>query len=84
MDLLGNVTSANLFISAAQQQPQLTELANTALSHGIDLYMNKDYKGAIREFQRSIGLAPQSQYAVDASNYTANSYLQMDEPEKAI
>jgi tetratricopeptide (TPR) repeat protein len=84
MDLLGSVNSTTLFISSAQQQPQLEDLANTALSHGIDLYVNKDYKGAIREFQRSVGLAPQSQHAVDASNYTANAYLQMDEPEKAI
>lgn len=84
MDLSNNISAENLFISSAQQQPQLENLANRALSNGIDLYMKEDYKGAIKEFQRSIGLSPQSDYSVDASNYTANSYLQLDEPEKAI
>ncbi len=84
MDMLSSVNAESLFFSTAQQQPQLEELANSALSHGIDLYMKEDYKGAIKEFQRSVGLAPQSEYAVDASNYVANAYLQLDQPEKAI
>ncbi|MBW2168177.1 MAG: tetratricopeptide repeat protein [Deltaproteobacteria bacterium] len=84
MDLLSNVNAENLFISTAQQQPQLENLANKALSNGIDLYIKKDYIGAIKEFQRSIGLSPQSQYSVEASNYTANAYLQLNETEKAI
>lgn len=84
MDLVNSVAAENIFISTASQQSQLEELANRALSNGIDLYMRKDYEGAAKEFQRSIGLAPQSQYSVDASNYMANAYLQLNQTEKAI
>jgi tetratricopeptide (TPR) repeat protein len=84
MDVVNSVAAESIFVSTATQQSQLEELANRALSNGIDLYMRKDYEGAAKEFQRSIGLAPQSQYAVDASNYMANAYLQLNQPEKAI
>lgn len=84
MDVVNSVAAENIFISTASQQSQLEELANRALSNGIDLYMRKDYEGAAKEFQRSIGLAPQSQYSVDASNYMANAYLQLNQTEKAI
>ena len=84
MDVMNSVAAENIFISTASQQSQLEELANRALSNGIDLYMRKDYEGAAKEFQRSIGLAPQSQYSVDASNYMANAYLQLNQTEKAI
>ncbi|TET88986.1 MAG: tetratricopeptide repeat protein [Desulfobacteraceae bacterium] len=84
MDLVNSVSAENIFISTASQQSQLEELANRALSNGIDLYMRKDYEGAAKAFQRSIGLAPQSQYSVDASNYMANAYLKLNQTEKAI
>jgi len=84
MDVVNSVAAESIFVSTATQQSQLEELANRALSNGIDLYMRKDYEGAAKEFQRSIGLSPQSQYAVDASNYMANAYLQLNQTEKAI
>ena len=84
MDVVNRVAAENIFISIASQQSQLEELANRALSNGIDLYTRKDYEGAAKEFQRSIGLAPQSQYSIDASNYMANAYLQLNQTEKAI
>jgi tetratricopeptide (TPR) repeat protein len=85
MDLLNGVTSTgNLFNSLVQSGIQLEQLANTALSNGIDRYMDGDYKGAVREFQRSVGLSPQSDNAVTAANYMANSYRQMGETDKAI
>ncbi len=84
MDLLSGVGAESLFITSAQQQPQLEQLANAALSNGIDLYMNEDYKGAVKEFRRSIGISAQSGYAVDSANYMAMAYRQMGETEKAI
>jgi Flp pilus assembly protein TadD len=84
MDVVNSIAAESIFVSTATQQSQLEELANRALSNGIDLYMRKDYEGAAKEFQRSIGLSPQSQYAVDASNYMANAYLQLNQTEKAI
>ncbi len=84
MDLLNSINTENMFVSTSQQQSQLEDLSNKALSNGINLYINKDYKKAIQEFQRAIGLSPQSEYSVDASNYMANAYLQLGNTEKAI
>lgn len=78
-------TSADLLFSATlQQQSSLDELSNRALTNGIDLYMNKHFEDAAKEFQRAIGLSPQGAYASEASNYLANSYLKLEKTEKAI
>lgn len=84
MDLLSGANSDMLFSATLQQQTQLDALANRALSNGIDLYMNKRYKAAAKEFQRAIGLSTQGDYASDAANYMADAYLKMDKTEKAI
>ena len=41
-------------------------------------------KGAIREFRRSVGLAPNSAYSVDASSYMANAYLALGDTDGAV
>jgi tetratricopeptide (TPR) repeat protein len=75
---------SDLFSSTIQQTAQLESLANGALSKGIDLYMRQDYEGAIREFRRSIGLAPNSPYSSDASSYMANAYLALEDTKGAV
>jgi tetratricopeptide (TPR) repeat protein len=74
----------DIFSATIQQTGQLEALANGALSKGIDLYMRRDYKGAIREFRRSIGLAPNSAHSTDASSYMANAYLALGDSDGAI
>ena len=74
----------DIFSTRIQQTGQLEALANGALSKGIDLYMRQDYEGAIREFRRSIGLAPNSAYSTDASSYMANAYKALGNIEGAI
>jgi tetratricopeptide (TPR) repeat protein len=74
----------DIFSATLQQTGQLESLANGALSKGIDLYMRQDYNGAIREFRRSIGLAPNSTYSTDASNYMANAYMALGDTDGAI
>ena len=83
MELLG-VGNAEIFSTIVQQTAQAESLANGALSRGIDLYMRQDYKGAIREFQRSIGIAPNSAYSADASSYMAESYIALGDTEGAV
>jgi len=82
MDLRG-ISSTDIFIPTGQQA-QLEELANNALSKGIDLYMRQDYEGAIKEFRRSIGLAPNSSFSVDAASYMADAHLASEDTEGAI
>ena len=84
MDLRGISNPDNLFAATVQQPAQLESLANNALKKGIDLYMRKDYKEAITEFNRSLGLSPYSNNAVDAANYKAQAYLSIDDTDGAI
>jgi Tfp pilus assembly protein PilF len=84
MSILDGTTSIDIFSATNQGYAELESLANNALQHGIDLYMKEDYRGAIKEFTRSVGLAPDSEYSVDAANYMAQGYLQLNDPENAI
>jgi tetratricopeptide (TPR) repeat protein len=83
MEFIG-VSNTDIFSATIQQPAQLESLANGALSKGIDLYMRQDYEGAVREFRRSIGLAPNSSYSTDASNYMANAYLALGDTDGAV
>ena len=84
MDLLETDFTQNIFAALTSQPAQLETLSNNALSNGIDLYTKEDYKGAVKEFKRSIGLAPTSEYSSAASNYMANAYLKLDDMDQAI
>ncbi|MBL0699624.1 MAG: tetratricopeptide repeat protein [Desulfosarcina sp.] len=84
MDLLETDFAQNIFAALNSQPAQLENLSNNALSNGIDLYTKGDYKGAVKEFKRSIGLAPTSEYSSAASNYMANAYLKLDDMDQAI
>jgi tetratricopeptide (TPR) repeat protein len=83
MDFL-SVGNTDIFSATIQQTAQLESLANGALSKGIDLYRRQNYEGAIREFRRSIGLAPNSTYSTDASSYMANAYMAMGDTGGAV
>jgi tetratricopeptide (TPR) repeat protein len=62
----------------------MESLANSALSRGIDLYMRQNFKGAVKEFQRSIGLAPNGSNSVDAASYMADAFSALDDTKGAI
>ena len=79
-----SIGNTDIFSATIQQPAQLESLANNALSKGIDLYRRQDYEGAIREFRRSIGLAPNSTYSTDASSYMANAYVALGDNDGAI
>jgi tetratricopeptide (TPR) repeat protein len=74
----------DIFSATIPQPAQLESLANNALSKGIDLYRRQDYEGAIREFRRSVGLAPDSAHSADALSYMANAYMALGDTEGAI
>jgi tetratricopeptide (TPR) repeat protein len=83
MESIG-INNTDIFSATIQQTAQLESLANGALSKGIDLYMRRDYEGAIKEFRRSVGLAPNSTYSTDASSYMANAYLALGDTDGAV
>jgi tetratricopeptide (TPR) repeat protein len=84
MNSLGISSVQKIFDVVNQGSYQLENLANSALSQGIDRYMNADYQGAVKEFQRAVGLAQTSPYSVDAANYMAQAYLKLGDVENAI
>jgi Tfp pilus assembly protein PilF len=73
-----------LFSSTGSSISQFDSLANSALSRGIDRYSKKDYAGAAREFQRSLGLSPSSENAPQAYDYLAKAYLKLVKTDEAI
>lgn len=84
MNLLETDFTQNIFAALAGQPAQLEDMSNKALSSGIDLYISKNYNGAIKEFKRSIGLSPTSEYSTKASDYLANAYLKLNDIDNAI
>jgi tetratricopeptide (TPR) repeat protein len=84
MDVMTAGTADNLFAASLNQTEAMDTLANQALASGIDKYMAKDYKGAAQDFSRAFGLSPYSDFAYDATKYTAMAYQAMGEPQKAI
>jgi len=84
MDLLsGGIDPQSMFISAAQQSQQMEQLANTALSQGMDLYQDGKYTEAAEAFRRSVALSPTSQYAQTSADYMASSYIKLGRIDKA-
>jgi tetratricopeptide (TPR) repeat protein len=45
--------------------------------------MRQDFKGAVKEFQRSIGLAPNASNSVDAASYMADAFIALDDTKGA-
>ncbi len=84
MDLTGISNPDNLFSATVVGSQQLESMANDALKSGIDRYMRQDYKGAIAEFKRSLGLSQGSEYAVDAANYMAQAYMALDDSKGVV
>ena len=84
IDSLNSASADAIFSATANNTAQLEGLANSALSKGIDLYMQENYEAAIKEFQRSLGLSPTSEYSVKASEYMSNAHLKLNETKKAI
>ncbi len=84
MDLLsGGIDPQSMFISATEQSQQMEQLANTALSQGMDLYQDGKYTEAAEAFRRSVALSPTSQYAQTSADYMASSYIKLGRIDKA-
>ncbi len=71
-------------LNSRQQDGKLEAQSQQALSSGIDKFQQGDYEGAAKEFRRSIGISPRSQYSSQASEYLASSYLKLGSPDKAV
>ncbi len=84
MDLFEPISAETIFTTLQNQTYGLETLSNQMLQSGIEKYQKKDYEGAAKEFEKSINLAPFSQYSPDTTKYLVQAYLKLDEKEKAF
>jgi tetratricopeptide (TPR) repeat protein len=84
MDIFTPASAETIFDAVNNQSANMESLANQSLSTGINKYVDKDYKGAALAFQQAFGLAPYSDYAVDAAKYLAMSQLKLGKTNAAI
>ncbi|XPS85841.1 tetratricopeptide repeat domain protein [Desulfosarcina variabilis str. Montpellier] len=76
--------SDDLFDALTLQQSKLESLSNQFLQTGIDQYMKKDYTAAAKSFQAALSIAPSSSYSSDTTQYLVQTYLKLEETDKAI
>ena len=84
MSLISATVVDSLFNAIPYSQGQYDSLSNYALTRGIDLYMNSDYAGAVKEFRRAIGLSSFSDNSAKAYDFMARAYLLDGNTDAAI
>jgi len=84
MTTVNLLSPSGLFAYTGAQTGQLENLAKNAVNNGLSLFTNKNYEGAIKEYQRAIALAPNSDLVPDAYNSLGQAYTQLGDNEKAI
>lgn len=82
--VLDEKDATDIFSALVSQQDGLETLANQFLQNGIDLYANEDYEKAAKAFSAAIAIAPDSEYNTDTTQYLAQTYLKLDDMDKAI
>jgi Tfp pilus assembly protein PilF len=82
--LISADTIDSLYSAAINSQDRLDQLANFALSQGIDFYQKGNYDRAITAFKRSVGLSPSSDNSAKAYDYLAQAYLKQNNTDAAI
>lgn len=73
-----------IFDALSNQQEGMENLSNQFLQTGIDEYLNEDYEKAAKSFEAAVNLAPYSDYNIESSKYLVQTYLKLEETDKAI
>lgn len=82
--MISTISSDKVFSILSEQSTQMDALSQSALSNGIQLYQDGNYKGAVREFRRAISLSPQSDNTVNAYDYLGMAFLKLGDNKEAI
>ncbi|BBO92399.1 tetratricopeptide repeat protein [Desulfosarcina ovata] len=82
--VLDEQDATDIFSILASEEDGLAEMAENFLNSGITYYSNGDYEEAAKAFAASISLDPDSDYSSDATKYLAQTYIELDETDKAI
>jgi len=84
VNTIGSDTIDALFSANLRQQDLVDALSNSALSRGINFYQQGNYDAAVKEFQRSIALSPNSSYTQNSYHYLVQSLLKLNRTDDAI
>ncbi|BBO73758.1 hypothetical protein DSCW_11750 [Desulfosarcina widdelii] len=76
--------ATSIFDALSNQQEGMENLSNQFLQTGIDQYLNEEYEKAAKSFEAAINLAPYSDYNIESSKYLVQTYLKLEETDKAI
>jgi tetratricopeptide (TPR) repeat protein len=79
-----NTAAEVLFSALGGNRPQMTALAQNALSRGAELYTKGDYDGAAREFKRAAALDPSESNVVQAYDLLATVYIGQGKTDDAV
>lgn len=79
-----NVSSDSMFVVSSAGNAQKEQYARQYLEKGLQAYVDKDYSKAIQQFKQAIGVAPQSEMALNAYEYTAKAQAVLGDTEGAI
>ena len=82
--MLEPVGADQLFSAMIADTNSLGQVADQALSNGIDLFQEKDFRGAEREFRRAVGMSQFSANGPVAYRYLAMAYDRQEMPDKAL
>ena len=82
--VFGEKDPSAIFDALLQQQTGMETMSTQFLQTGIDHYLNKDYEEAVKSFKAAVSLAPNSPYNVESSKYLVQTYLKLEETDKAI
>jgi len=82
--MLEPVGADQLFSAMIANTGSLGQVADQALSNGIDRFREKDYKGAEQEFRRAAGMSQFSANGAVAYRYLAMAYDSQEMPDKAL
>lgn len=79
-----DVAASSLFVSASSQRAQMENVARRVLSNALEHFVAKRYDEAIAGLKQAVGLAPQSDTAINAYDYLARTYFQQGDTAGAV
>ncbi|BBO78321.1 hypothetical protein DSCW_57380 [Desulfosarcina widdelii] len=82
--ILSERDATDIFSILASEDTKLEELSNTFLDAGITQYTNGDYEEAARSFEAAIAIYPDSDSNSDTVKYLAQTYIELEDVDKAI
>ena len=83
-NILTEKDADDLFAALTTNSENLETLSNQFLDNGITFYTNENYEEAAKAFQAAISIYPDSDYYSQTVQYLSQTYLKLEDTDKAI